>query len=267
MSRMKNADNDMAYIRRRDKASDVTHGWQIAMQRKGVAHQKFFSDSRWGGCEQALATAKRYRDDLLLKYPPLLKREAAMHPRKGSRTGYTGVTRNLIAGRRVWLARVTLPNGKVTKRSFPEKRYGRTLARALAIAAHQQLVEQYVAPADCRWKFQGELRLPDALSQEKFAPKPRLWVKVSVRAPTPSVPKPNIMIRVADGVHGEIKRSVSLAHHGPVDGKRRAIEILSAALIALTGEAYAAQFLQDHAAKIKRLPKQGFRLNVPLDVS
>ena len=263
--RMKNKSSDMIYIRRRDKATDVPHGWQISLQRNGMAHQKFFSDSRWGGSEQALAIAKRYRDKLLLEYPPVLKRVSVARKRSDNATGHVGVHRVLKAGVYVWMARLGLPSGKSVTRSFAEKRHGRKLAKSLAIEARRELVEQYVQPDICNWKIHQSLPTPKSLPQAAFTPPPRLWVNVSVRAATPSLPKPTIMIRVADGIHGEIKRLICLRHHGLVGGKRRAIEILQAALIALIGVSKTADFMQEHAVKIKSLPKQGFRLNFLLD--
>jgi len=254
----------MAYIFRHDKPKSVADGWQIYLHRNGVAHQKFFSDSRWGGRAQALATAKQYRDELMRRYPPLLKRDAAKHKRKDNRTGHTGVTCINVGGRHVWRARLTIAKGKSVLRAFSEKRYGRSQARALAIAARQQMVEEYIAPDASLWKYHDGLAVSGVPTQKVFSRPPHLWVNVSVRAATPSLPKPTIFVRVADGVHGETKRTVSIAHYGPAKAKQRAIEILQAGLIAPTGEVFAAQFLRDHAAKIKRLPRQGFRLNMPL---
>lgn len=264
MPRMNNPDNDMAYIRRRDKATDVAHGWQIGVQRSGVNHQKFFSDSKWGGYELALATAKRYRDELLRTYPPLLKREMATRRRKTSRSGHIGVTRQFYAGKYSWRASLALPDGKSISRRFAEDRYGRKEARAMAIAARKQLVEQYIPADACLFPQNKKLALPGPARDEPFEKPPYLLVKVSVRAGSPSAPKPLILIRVADSVHGEINRSVVIGHYGPTNAARRAVEILTAALIALTGLAFTARFLNDHAALIRRLPKRGFRLNMPL---
>lgn len=259
-----NIETEMAYIFRRDIPKSVTDGWQIYLHRDGVAHQKFFSDSKWGGRAQALATAKQYRDELLRKYPPLLKRDMAIRSRKKSDTGYIGVTRVQRDKRWVWRARIALPDGKSLTKAFSEKMYGKSQARALAIAARQQMVEQHIAPDENLWKIHDRLTINGAPTNKVFTRPPHLWVNVSVRAATPSLPKPIIAIRVADGVHGATRRSVNIAHHGPVMAKQRAIEILRAGLIALTGEAFTAQFFCDHAAKIKRLPKRGFKLNMPL---
>jgi len=52
-------------ISRLDQPSVGTHGWQVRLQRKGVRYGRFFSDSAWGGRDESLALAIRFRDRIL----------------------------------------------------------------------------------------------------------------------------------------------------------------------------------------------------------
>ena len=52
-------------ISRIDQDSTGTRGWQVRLQRNGVKHSRFFSDSEWGGESKAFATAQQFRDLLL----------------------------------------------------------------------------------------------------------------------------------------------------------------------------------------------------------
>ncbi len=48
-----------------------THGWQVRIRRGGVQNTKFFSDDKNGkSSAQALATAIKYRDELMPSLPP-----------------------------------------------------------------------------------------------------------------------------------------------------------------------------------------------------
>ena len=46
-----------------------THGWQVRVTRRNERHTKFFSDSRFGGSDEAYAAAEQYRDQLIAELP------------------------------------------------------------------------------------------------------------------------------------------------------------------------------------------------------
>ncbi|MEO0416529.1 MAG: hypothetical protein AAF226_16410, partial [Verrucomicrobiota bacterium] len=62
---MSRAGRDEQGISRLDQPEVGTHGWQVRIQRKGVRHGRFFSDSAWGGRERALEVALEFRDRVI----------------------------------------------------------------------------------------------------------------------------------------------------------------------------------------------------------
>jgi hypothetical protein len=51
-------------ISRIDTPEKRTHGWYVRVYFNRTMHSKFFSDSRYGGSEESLAEAIRYRDEI-----------------------------------------------------------------------------------------------------------------------------------------------------------------------------------------------------------
>lgn len=85
-------------ISRLDQESVGTHGWQVRLQRKGVRHGRFFSDSAWGGRESSLRIARQYRDRLIGRpgqniSPSSASERSHTGPNSRTRSGVVGVTR------------------------------------------------------------------------------------------------------------------------------------------------------------------------------
>ncbi len=59
------AEDPLYGITRLDNEAAGTHGWQVRLQRKGVRHARFFSDSAAGGRDESLRRAAQFRDRLL----------------------------------------------------------------------------------------------------------------------------------------------------------------------------------------------------------
>lgn len=82
--------NEPRNIVRIDIPHRNTHGWQVRVTRRNERHTKFFSDSRFGGSDEAYAAAEKYRDELIASLPePLSGAEIAAQAR--STSGVPGI--------------------------------------------------------------------------------------------------------------------------------------------------------------------------------
>ena len=62
-------------ITRIDNLVSRTHGWLVTIQRRGVIHRRHFSDSTSGGKQKSFMIARAFRDEIIVKYPPLTMKE------------------------------------------------------------------------------------------------------------------------------------------------------------------------------------------------
>jgi len=137
-------------ICRLDHAGSSTFGWLATIQRQGVIHRKLFSDGKHGGKAAALKAAKRYRDEIVARFPPMLKRQHAEILKPNNRSGVTGVCRCRFAetaGRRersrwYWVASWTLPDGRRRNRKFSIRQHGEARAFELAVRARRTAVKE-----------------------------------------------------------------------------------------------------------------------------
>lgn len=134
-------------ICRVDNDASRSHGWQVTIQRRGVIYRRHISDGRHGGKAAALKAAKRYRDDLMQRHPPLEKRHYADILKRNNTSGVTGVVRYCApetrrrapsAQRWYWVASWTLPDGRPRRRKFSVSRLGESQAFQLAVKARRQ---------------------------------------------------------------------------------------------------------------------------------
>lgn len=100
-----------------------THGWQVRVTRQNERHTKFFSDSRYGGSDEAYTAAEKYRDQLIESLPePLSGAEIAAQVR--STSGVPGIRLSFSGG----IPRIeadTLSRDGVRKvRSFSLRKWG-----------------------------------------------------------------------------------------------------------------------------------------------
>jgi hypothetical protein len=80
-------------ISRIDDPAYRTHAWRVSLRRRGRMHVRNFADKKCGGKRKALLLARRYRDELLVKYPPLTRKEFSNIMRTNNQTGVVGVCR------------------------------------------------------------------------------------------------------------------------------------------------------------------------------
>ncbi|MFK7958342.1 MAG: hypothetical protein AB8B96_19770 [Lysobacterales bacterium] len=134
-------------ISRIDSEQERVHTWRVSLRREGKRLVKNFPDRYFGSAGDALAAAKRYRDDLLKRNPPLSRKAFAQILRSNNQTGISGVYRyakryKLKDGTQkeswYWEANwPTLP-GVSAKATFAVNRYGEDMARQLAVRARER---------------------------------------------------------------------------------------------------------------------------------
>jgi hypothetical protein len=138
-------------ICRLDHAGSSTFGWLATIQRQGVIHRKFFSDGKHGGKAAALKAAKLYRDEIVARFPPMLKRQYVEILKPNNRSGVTGVCRICVTENRgrpqavrrcYWVASWTLPNGRPRRRKFSVWEHGEARAFELAVRARRSAVKE-----------------------------------------------------------------------------------------------------------------------------
>ncbi len=134
-------------ISRVDCERNRTHAWRVSLMRQGKRHVKNFTDKTAGGKQAALLKAMDFRDQLLIDYPPISRKEFCDAKRRNNKTGITGVykyrkTYRLKDGTQkeswYWEANWPDSNGESVSESFPVKRYGDDMAKQMAIRARQR---------------------------------------------------------------------------------------------------------------------------------
>lgn len=83
----------MYAISRIDHHGTRTHSWHVTIQRRKMIYTRHFSDAHYGGKGASLKAAKAYRDQLLVRYPPMTRREVCVIRKTNNRSGVSGVTR------------------------------------------------------------------------------------------------------------------------------------------------------------------------------
>lgn len=128
-------------ITRIDIPRKHTHGWEVRVQRRGVAVNNFYSDLEHGGKAKALKAAMAFRDQIIRTNPPYTRGELARMVRADNVTGVTGVEHRIKRAKRggkiyeyeVWAAAGTPVLGKRKVKDFSVKKYGED-AKEMAIA-------------------------------------------------------------------------------------------------------------------------------------
>lgn len=132
---------DMTGIeRRQDPRCNGPH-WHVALVRDGQAFQKNFSDTRYGGEQEAKRMAQAWRDTIVAQYPAMSLAKFCSIPRSNNTSGIPGVifcseTRVGRGGKKYqyarWIALFLDEHGRYTQRSFPLNKYSNEVAKRLA---------------------------------------------------------------------------------------------------------------------------------------
>jgi len=136
-------------ITRVDHERSRTHAWRVTIQRQGKVHVGHFSDGVFGSKPKALAAAKKYRDGLLSKFPPLTRKEYCSILRRNNRSGLAGVsyhaevieTERGPVERRFWIARLPLQPWRTKLVKFSIAKYGAEEAFRRAVKARMDALE------------------------------------------------------------------------------------------------------------------------------
>ncbi len=124
-----------------------SHAWRVSLCRHGKRYVKNFPDKKYGGKRKALVLAKRHRDELLVKLPPITRKEFCLIRRSNNNSGITGVCKyakqyQLRDGevRKYWYWEANWPDeqGRGASLSFSVKEYGDAVARLMAIRAREK---------------------------------------------------------------------------------------------------------------------------------
>ncbi len=131
------------YAIARLKAADNAWLWRVHFRRRGTLHAKSFYDLKLGGSERALQAAKTWRDRMLAKAKVFTHREFHMQRRSNNTSGVPGVhfLRKVLQPLGVWQAKIKLPNGRAITKSFSIRRFGRSEAYRLAVAARAEMLK------------------------------------------------------------------------------------------------------------------------------
>lgn len=133
-------------ISRVDDERNNTHAWRVSLSRRGKRYVKNFPDKKCGGRLAALADASQFRDLLLIKYPPITRKEFCESKRRNNRTGITGVYKysksyqlkdGSIKEAWYWEANWPNSNGESISKRFSVKRFGDDYAKQLAMRARE----------------------------------------------------------------------------------------------------------------------------------
>jgi hypothetical protein len=86
--------NPNIFITRVDtkRGKQSTHGWEFRIHRLSGVIEEFFSDSKYGGKDEALKEARRFRNSKLKEFPKLDRREVAELRKKNNPNKKIGVS-------------------------------------------------------------------------------------------------------------------------------------------------------------------------------
>lgn len=85
--------DDLKNISRIDQPSKNTYGWFVRIRRDGKKISRFFSDGKYNGKDEALLSAKAFRDKNLREWEGFARNfDRAMHLGKKSNIGYPGIS-------------------------------------------------------------------------------------------------------------------------------------------------------------------------------
>lgn len=136
---MGNRKREYGITRREDNRSG-TQGWEVGIGRDGrIVGRSYFSDRLHGGNEASLEAARKFRDAVLEKFPPLPRSVISQRLRSNNTSGHPGVHAVRKQGRLLsYCAQTKLPDGVVLTSYFNVRQHGQTQAFALAIGERRK---------------------------------------------------------------------------------------------------------------------------------
>lgn len=113
----------MKNITRIDDRGKYLHGYQVKVCVNQKIHTKFFSDSKWGGCEKA--------QEMAIQYLKLLREKLGLPNTERKISKNYNRLGCYIDGNN-WVASIVDNEGKVMRKAFSMNKYGHLGARLLA---------------------------------------------------------------------------------------------------------------------------------------
>ena len=262
-SRSNKVNSQPAYVIRLEYAEHRIWCWRVSIRRRGMRFAKNFSDTTWGGKDKALVAAQQYRDSILASIPPLSQREYGQIRRKNNTSGTVGAHMQKKRGGDAWCAALQLKTGKIIRAVFAVNDYGNERAKALAIAAREQMLLNVDSKKSfVPWHDKEYQKLDPALAESSRINKPRM-LTVRIARYRRSEDRIALCIRVSDSQQ-VCTKSLDVLHHGEHRAHLLAIQATRSWVEALGGVDACQQFDRHPACKLKQMPEQGLQFRVHL---
>jgi hypothetical protein len=148
-----NPENQFHHIVRHDVETDGINDWRVRVIRNKIVKSKRFSDEKYGGRDEALQAAIRYRNEFLEKTDHFVHQMwVRTIVQRNNTTGIPGVARKERVNRRYpntryvfWFAKWTDEFGVRRQRAFSVSLYGELAAKQLAIAERDLQIKRVCA--------------------------------------------------------------------------------------------------------------------------
>lgn len=120
-------------ISRHFHAKTETWSWRVMITRNGVkVSTRNFADLKYGSPKKSHEAAKKHRDDILKRFPPISEIDLCTRIRNTNTSGIAGVHRRQCS-LRVLGSEPQLPDGVVLTKKYSVNLYGEEDAKANAI--------------------------------------------------------------------------------------------------------------------------------------
>lgn len=123
-------------------ASGRAGGWEVSLERQGRRVKRHFAFAQHGGQDAALLAAQAYRDEILLKYPPMTNLQCCTNRRIDNQSGIPGVRREQRSESYAFWEANTRVRGHNLGKKFSVNVYGEEGAKQKAIAERERQLAQ-----------------------------------------------------------------------------------------------------------------------------
>lgn len=208
-------------------------GFEVSIVRNGERHRAMFGEATHGGLAQALQHAQAWRDALVKRLPPPMRRTRAQKLRVDNKSGMPGVFRLLAPNGKVlgWLAKTYIAHDQILRALFPVSGAG-SAARFMAEYERAQQLNQMTGLATVH-PAEEAIRTAPPRSTAGLAPKrSRSEVLrrtntsgvsgVAFKSPRPGHPGYWLAMTYTAG-KGTTSKAFSVAKHGYDKAKEMAI--------------------------------------------
>lgn len=151
--------NQLHHIERLDIEAKHLNAWRVLVSRNNITKTKRFTDADYGGRDESLQAAIRYRDEYLAKIDQFAHQIwLRSYVRRNNTSGIPGVARRDVMANRnpnnrmvYWVASWTDEHGDNRSRKYSVSRYGEQEAKQLAIAERERQLERVCIAKGSHW--------------------------------------------------------------------------------------------------------------------